>query len=181
LPFRGNPRMLIHQVRNDEPRPPRRIVDTIPRDLETICLKAMSKESSRRYATGRELAADLRRFLAGEPILARPVGKWTKLVLWARRNPRVAWLSAAVYVLLVALAAGGVTGFLRVRSARGEARDHVVRLNLQNGVRLIQGGALSASLPWLVQSLKTDSSDPQKEAIQRARIASVLRQSPRPV
>ena len=86
----------------------------------------------------------------------------------------------AVYLLLVALAAGGVTGFSdSVRP--GEARNHFVRLNLQNGVRLIQGGALSASLPWLVESLKIDSSNPQKEAIHRTRIASVLRQSPRPV
>jgi WD40 repeat protein/tRNA A-37 threonylcarbamoyl transferase component Bud32/tetratricopeptide (TPR) repeat protein len=181
LPFRGNPRMLVHQVRNDEPRPPRRLVDTIPRDLETICLKAMAKEPARRYATARDLAADLGRFLAGEPILARPVGRLTKLVLWARRNPRVAGLSAAVYLLLVALAAGGVTGFLRLRAARSEARDNVVRLNLQNGVRLVQGGALSAALPWLVQSLKADAPNPEREAIHRTRIASILRQSPRPI
>ena len=68
LPFRGNARMLLHQVLHDEPRPPRRLNDRIPRDLETICLKAMAKEPRRRYATARELADDLRRWLAGEPI-----------------------------------------------------------------------------------------------------------------
>ena len=73
LPFRGNQRMLIHQVLNDEPRPPRNLVDTIPRDLETICLKAMAKEPARRFASAGELAADLSRFLQGEPIIARPV------------------------------------------------------------------------------------------------------------
>jgi WD40 repeat protein len=181
LPFRGNPRMLIHQVQNDEPRSPRSLVDTIPRDLETICLKAMAKEPSRRYATSNEFAADLSRFLSGEPILARPVGGLTKLALWAKRNPRVAWLSAAVYLLLVALAAGGATGFFRVRAARVEARNQLVRLNLQNGVRLVQGGVTSAALPWLVQSLKSEAGVPARESIHRTRIASVLRGSPRPI
>src|SRR5207248_3373223 len=62
LPFRGNSRMLLHQVLHDEPRPPRALNDRIPRDLDTICLKAMSKEPSRRYATAGELASDLRRW-----------------------------------------------------------------------------------------------------------------------
>src|SRR5207248_8930209 len=62
LPFRGNSRMLLHQVLHDEPRSPRSLIDRIPRDLETICLKAMSKEPSRRYATAGELASDLRRW-----------------------------------------------------------------------------------------------------------------------
>ena len=53
LPFRGNTRMLLHQVLHDEPEPPRRLNDRIPRDLETICLKAMAKEPARRYATAR--------------------------------------------------------------------------------------------------------------------------------
>ena len=73
LPFRGNARMLLHQVLHDEPRPPRQLNDRIPRDLETICLKAMAKEPARRYATAGELADDLRRFLDGEPIRR---GRW---------------------------------------------------------------------------------------------------------
>ena len=68
LPFRGTQRMLLLQVLQDEPRPPRRINDKIPRDLETICLKAMAKEPGRRYPTARELADDLRRWLKGEAI-----------------------------------------------------------------------------------------------------------------
>ena len=59
-PFRGNRRMLILQVLEDEPRPPRQLNDKIPRDLETVCLKAMAKSPARRYATARELADDLR-------------------------------------------------------------------------------------------------------------------------
>jgi tRNA A-37 threonylcarbamoyl transferase component Bud32 len=63
LPFRGNTRMLLHQVLNDDPRPPRALNDSIPRDLETICLKAMAKEPGRRYADARGLAEDLRLYL----------------------------------------------------------------------------------------------------------------------
>src|SRR5205807_3405744 len=73
LPFRGTTRMLLHQVLHEEPRRPRSLNDHIPRDLETVCLKAMAKETSRRYQTARELADDLRRYLKGEPIQARPV------------------------------------------------------------------------------------------------------------
>lgn len=95
-PFQGNRRMLLLQVLEDEPRPPRRLDDKIPRDLETVCLKAMAKSPSRRYATAGELAEDLRRYLAGEPIRARPVGRVERLWHWCRRNPVAASLLAAV-------------------------------------------------------------------------------------
>jgi WD40 repeat protein/tRNA A-37 threonylcarbamoyl transferase component Bud32/tetratricopeptide (TPR) repeat protein len=101
LPFRGNTRMLLHQVRNDEPRPPRSLNDRIPRDLETICLRAMAKEPARRYACARDLADDLRRFLKGEPIRARPVGKLERLWIWMKRRPAVAGLGAAVVAITV--------------------------------------------------------------------------------
>jgi hypothetical protein len=107
LPFRGSKGMLRLQVLHDDPRPPRRINDKIPRDLETTCLKAMAREPGRRYGTARELANELRRFLRGEPILARPMGRWERAVRWARRNPVVAGLAAAV--LLVLLAGMGVS------------------------------------------------------------------------
>jgi serine/threonine protein kinase len=67
LPFRGTTRMLLHQVLHDEPRRPRSLSHLVPRDLETICLRAMAKEAHRRYASAGELADDLRRFLKGEP------------------------------------------------------------------------------------------------------------------
>jgi hypothetical protein len=92
LPFRGAKAMLLLQVLREEPRPPRKINDKVPRDLETICLKAMAKAPGRRYATARELADDLRSFLNGEPIRARPVGRWEKAVRWVRRNPATAGL-----------------------------------------------------------------------------------------
>src|SRR5262249_34870954 len=65
LPFRGNKAMLLYQVLHDEPKSPRSLNDKIPRDLETIALKAMAKEPGRRYATAKDMADDLRRWLAG--------------------------------------------------------------------------------------------------------------------
>jgi tRNA A-37 threonylcarbamoyl transferase component Bud32 len=103
LPFKGNARMLLHHVLHDEPKPPRQRDPKVPRDLETVCLKAMAKEPARRYATAGDFAADLRRFLADEPIRARRAGLAEKLWRRCRRNPAVATLGAAVVVLLGAL------------------------------------------------------------------------------
>jgi tRNA A-37 threonylcarbamoyl transferase component Bud32 len=95
-PFTGNRRMLILQVLQDEPRPPRRLNDKVPRDLETVCLKAMAKAPARRYQSARELADDLRRFLDGRPVLARPVGRAERVWRWCRRNPVPVGLLVAV-------------------------------------------------------------------------------------
>ena len=89
MPFRGTRQFILHQVLREEPQPPRKINNQIPRDLETICLKAMGKSPARRYATARELAEDLRRYGKGEPVLARPVGQLERLGRWCRRNPAV--------------------------------------------------------------------------------------------
>src|SRR5205085_1503988 len=86
-PFRGDRRALLLQVIEDEPLPPRRLEQRCPRDLETICQKAMARSPARRYATARELADDLRRFLTGESIRARPIGWAERLTRWCRRNP----------------------------------------------------------------------------------------------
>jgi serine/threonine protein kinase len=95
-PFRGSRQMLLLQVLHDEPRPPRQLHDKVPRDLETICLKAMAKSPARRYATAQELADDLRRVLRGEPIRARPVSRMERLGRWCRRNPIAAGLLLAL-------------------------------------------------------------------------------------
>ena len=102
LPFRGSRVSLLRQIQNDDPRPPRRLNDRIPRDLETICLKALSKAPAQRYQSARELADDLRRWQRGEPIAARPVSRLERLIRWCQRNPIVAGLTAAVAVSLIA-------------------------------------------------------------------------------
>jgi WD40 repeat protein/tRNA A-37 threonylcarbamoyl transferase component Bud32 len=120
LPFRGTKGRIVHQVLREEPRPPRSINDKIPRNLETICLKAMSKSPVRRYARAREFAEDLRRFLRNEPIVARPAGPVERLGRWCARNPAVASLLAAVALTLIAGTA--IASYFAVRASRGERR-----------------------------------------------------------
>jgi WD40 repeat protein len=123
LPFRGSKMMILDQVLREEPRPPRKINDKIPVDLETICLKAMAKLPARRYATARELGDELRRWLDGRPILARPVGTSERLLRWCRRNPRIAGLSTiAILALFAALTATSI-GYWQVTLAWRDA-DH---------------------------------------------------------
>ena len=109
LPFRGSKMMILHQVLNEEPRPPRKVNHKVPRDLETICLKAVAKSPGQRYATARDLADDLRHWLKGEPITARPVRAWERGWRWVRRRPAAAALlgtSATAALALVGIAVG---------------------------------------------------------------------------
>jgi WD40 repeat protein len=121
-PFQGSSAMLLRQVVYDEPRPPRRVNHKVPADLETICLKALAKAPGHRYSTARELADDLHRFLKGEPIRARPVGRAERLWRWCRRNPRLAGLTAAVAALLVAVAAGATLTAVQFRQMAQEQK-----------------------------------------------------------
>jgi eukaryotic-like serine/threonine-protein kinase len=99
-PFAGESRAeVLAQVLEKDPAPPRRVNPGLPRDLETICLKALEKSAARRYQSAAEFAADLRRFLAGEPPAARRVGAVGRVWKHARRRPVVASLLAAVIVL----------------------------------------------------------------------------------
>src|SRR5262249_33064507 len=105
VPFQGTPRMLVHQVLHEEPPALRRVQPSVPGDLETICLKAMAKEPKGRYASAQALADDLHRFLAGEPILARPAPLPARAVRWVRRHRVVAAiLAASLLSLCVGLA-----------------------------------------------------------------------------
>ncbi|MFO0902397.1 MAG: serine/threonine-protein kinase [Pirellulales bacterium] len=117
VPFRGAPHAVLRQIVADEPPSPRTLNDSIPRDLEVICLKAMAKEPAQRYSSAAELAADLRRWLCGEPITARPASRVERLWRWSRRNPKVASLSAAVVGLLALIAVGSTIAALRLAAA----------------------------------------------------------------
>jgi WD40 repeat protein/serine/threonine protein kinase len=117
-PFRGEtPLDTVLQVLHDDPVPPKRLHPLVPRDLETICLKCLSKSAAKRYASAAALADDLRRFLNGEPIKARPLSAWGRGVKWARRHPALAVLLATTVVATVALVSVLSVAYFRVRDA----------------------------------------------------------------
>jgi WD40 repeat protein len=93
----------LNQVRQDDPVPPRNLNPAAPRDLETVCLKCLQKEPSRRYLSAAEMADDLRRYQSGEPIRARRASLVERAAKWVRRKPMAAALSVA---LLAAVALG---------------------------------------------------------------------------
>jgi WD40 repeat protein len=130
VPFEGPVQVVLFNAINTEPPPPRKLNPTVPRDLETVCLKAMAKQPRERYPTCRELADDLRRWLEDEPIRARRVGAVERLLRWARRNPALALTGAAAAGLLVAVALISAASAVRmaalmasVSKAEGQAKQ----------------------------------------------------------
>jgi tetratricopeptide (TPR) repeat protein len=122
-PFRGNGALdILEQVRTREPLPPRQRQARVPLDLSTICLKCLHKEPDRRYASALELAEDLGRFLAGEPIRARPVRAPERLWRWTRRNP--AWAAVLTALALLLLAGTAVSAWQAVRATNAEEEAH---------------------------------------------------------
>ncbi|HEY7428913.1 MAG TPA: protein kinase [Gemmataceae bacterium] len=116
-PFRGeNLFETLRRLQEEEPSSPRSLNPAVDRDLETICLKCLQKEPTGRYASAHELADDLRRYLAGEPIEARPVGRLERLWRWCRRKPVAAGVVLAFAVVIV-------TAFLRENWHRRQVEE----------------------------------------------------------
>ena len=201
-PFEGaTPLDTLVQVQRFEPTSPRLMNRKVDRDLETICLKCLRKEPRRRYASARELIADLDLYLARRPILSRPVGKVERGWLWCRRNPVVAALVALAAILL---ATGTVVSTLfaisanverqradkkaraegvanrRAQASAVESRTRLVRQLVANGMRRMDEADLAGALPWLAEALVLERGDSLLEEPHRFRLASALEQCIRP-
>jgi serine/threonine protein kinase len=146
-PFRGETVVeTLLQVQYNEPVSPSRLRPNLPRDLTTICLKCLQKDPARRYATAAALSEDLQRFLAGMPIIARPVGTLERTWRWCRRNPTVATLAGSVAVLVVIMAVSSTLGalLLRVDRDRANRAERAAKEELWRSLR-DQAKALQAS------------------------------------
>ena len=123
-PFRSaTPFETIRQVLDVDPVSPRTINPSVPQDLETICLKALEKDSGSRYATEKDLADELDRFLRGLPILARPLGLPTRAIRWMRRNPLVAGWAGAAALLLGSTLAATTIGYFQTKAALKDSQN----------------------------------------------------------
>jgi YD repeat-containing protein len=135
-PFKGpTTAETLLQVLVDEPLAPRKLQPGIPRDLETICLKCLHKQPTQRYLSTAALADDLRAFLDGRSIQARPAPRWERAWKWCKRRPAAATALFAVVVLLFAALAGGLwywDGYLRTHVEY--YRTFVRRDGLEQGV-----------------------------------------------
>jgi WD40 repeat protein len=184
-PFDGaTPAETVVQLLSDEPLSPSRLRPRLPRDLVTVCLKCLEKAPRRRYASALDLAEDLRRFRAGEPIRARPAGPAERAYRWCRRQP----LAAALLALSGALAGAFVVTVLvynarlkdalaAVEALAEDRRRQIVQLNVTIGINELERGDGFTACLRFTEALYLD--DPDREPGHRARIATALRQCPR--
>jgi WD40 repeat protein/tetratricopeptide (TPR) repeat protein len=186
---------ILQRVREQEPASPSTWSPGVDRDLEAICLKCLEKDPSGRYRSAEAMAADLERWLPGEPTEARPTGRAERAWRWYRRNRLVANLAAGVVALILGSAAfAGImaVGYYRqagaARSAArvaGQARDladaraeevrkKLVRIAVDRGVHLLDQGDTTGALPWFAEALTYDRDDPEASATHRLRMGTVL-------
>jgi len=123
-PFKGASVFdTIDLVRTQEPVSVRELQPSVPLDLETICLKCLQKPPTKRYASANALADDLQRFVAGHPVLARPVGAVERGWRWTQRNPVVAGLLGGIAAILMAVSAGSIVAAVQFRSSQVRAES----------------------------------------------------------
>ncbi len=191
-PFKGaSPAETLSLVLVSPPPQPRAVNPAVPRDLETVCLKCLEKEPGRRYPSADALADDLRRWAERRPVRARRVGPVGQTWRWAKRNPAVASLLAAVFGLLATVATGAAVAAVRINTARREAveaagreadakddaRRQVGRLNLGTALRFYDAGDADAGLLWHAHAWRADP-DPGHEADHRLRVGIGLAMRP---
>ena len=151
-PFTGeNPIQTLQRVVEDEPPRPTALNPNIDHDLETICLKCLEKKPARRYSSAEALAADLGRWLNGEPILARPVKQWERGWKWIRRHPVATGLIGTMALSLL-LASG--LGLLWQHS---KAATTLARLKAAEGA--FEGGDAHLGFATLARRLRDQPND----------------------
>jgi WD40 repeat protein/predicted Ser/Thr protein kinase len=190
-PFRAEtPLETLHQVQADEPVSPSRLQPKLPRDLVTICLKCLQKEPRQRYASAEALAEDLRRFLAEEPIQARPASRTEKAWRWCRRNPALAAASgfaAAAFVAAVVLLVGiavmqsrAATDLRREQANTAAALEESKRLSSrlarERGLYFKEQKNVAAGMLWLAESLKLGPDDAEFQRLNRQNLAGWYRE-----
>ncbi|HMF16434.1 MAG TPA: protein kinase [Gemmataceae bacterium] len=150
-PFAGSPESVMFHTVHTEPTPPRAIKPAVPRDLETICLKAMAKSPEDRYPNCQALADDLRRWSEGEPIQARRLGLVERVSRWCRREPALVTAGSIVLLCLAAVALIAWLSWINVAAAaerESAARIEAERLN-QRVKELLRAGRLDEVFAYL--------------------------------
>jgi eukaryotic-like serine/threonine-protein kinase len=195
-PFRA-PTVLetLEQVKNAEPVAPSRLAPGMPRDPETICLKCLRKDPARRYESANALANDLKRYLNGETILARPVGPLERGWRWARRRPAVAVSAAALVLTLVMLAASSTlvawtvsnsareveSAFGREKAARREAERALADMSTSRGLLADERGDPAQAMLWFAHAALQSRGDDERIRDNLLRVESWSRGTPMPI
>jgi tetratricopeptide (TPR) repeat protein len=157
----------LQQVVAQDPVPPSRLNATVPRDLETICLKCLEKEPARRYPSALAVGEDLHRFQRNEPIVARPVGPLERMLRWTRRKPTAAALVATALALVVLMIASGVWLVQRRAELRNEVSTAVTQaVRLRKEFRFREAREL---LEQARQKLEAAGSDDLRRQLEGAR------------
>ncbi len=150
-PFRGTVTEVLVAVQNDEPPTLRQLDNSLPRDLETICQKALTKDLGQRYQRAQELADELERWREGRPILARPISLPHRAWRWAKRNPDIAGLLGAVLAMfLIGAVVSAWFGFAAMQSERQMREARAERALTQLDAL---GSAAPASVPVIIEEL----------------------------
>jgi len=181
-PFHAaSPLDTLLQVIGDEPVSPRRLNAAVDRDIETICLKCLKKEPARRYASAAELAEDLRLYLAGRPIHARPVGRAERLKLWCRRNRALASAIGLATIFLMAIAVVSVGFSVVLSRSLSESNQRLATSSFERGQRAFDNGEIGAGLLSMVESWRAAAAagDPAWQHTARANLSAWGRLYPR--
>jgi len=142
-PFQaGTPIETLRQVVDRDPAPPRAFKPDTDSDLETIALKCLRKAPGERYGTAEELAQDLERWLANEPILARPLGAFATVWRWSQRHPVATVLATALALALAIMVVGTAFGIVRIRNAEEKSASSLRESLLREASSLRLGGEL---------------------------------------